>query len=151
MHHPSLIEPYLEQAERLANGRVPPSTDYLPPITRHLPPLTQPLLDDLAARTAQIALTQPKRAWALTAVTEAAATHTQNPRLQASANWQMARAANAWYRPDLLATAVARARQQFIAAGATDESGWLAACDWQQYAEPWLHNDFQVAVGYPAT
>jgi tetratricopeptide (TPR) repeat protein len=144
MAHPSFVDAYLEQADYLANGRIPlPS---LPLTAAHLPSLDGPLLDALAAQATRISLTEPKRGWALTAVAEASAAHVQDPFLQALANWHVARAANAWYRPDLVATAVARARRYFNQSDVTAESGWLAACDWQQYAEPWLHNGFQTAI-----
>jgi len=143
MHHSSDIAAYLEQA----NGWISAHLDAtISPNVVLLPPLTPLLLDSLASHAVQVALTQPKHAWAITAVAEAAAAHTRDPFLQAQAHWQAARAANAWYRPDLVATAVTQARQQFTAAGVTATSGWPAACDWQQYAEPWLHNNFQAAL-----
>lgn len=143
-HHLPPDEAYLQQANELTNGRFPP--DALPQQTAHLPPLDRPLLDRLAGRAAQIALTQPKQAWALTAVAAAAAAHTTDPLLQGLAHWHAARAANAWYRPDLLETAVAAARHSFQTAGEPAGSGWLAACDWQENAEPWRRPNYHEAI-----
>ncbi|MCL4266948.1 MAG: CHAT domain-containing protein [Anaerolineae bacterium] len=132
---------YLAEAERLFHGRLSPEN--LPHLTAQLPPVDRSLLDHLADHAAQLALTQPKHGWAVTAVAEAATAHTPDPFLQGLAAWHVARAANAWVRPQLVETAITRARAAFTK---LDEPGWLAACDWQQHAEPWLHNNFQAAI-----
>ncbi|HUM70662.1 MAG TPA: hypothetical protein PLK31_17670, partial [Chloroflexota bacterium] len=133
--------PYLAQAEQLFHGRI--NVQNLPHLATQLPPLDQPLLDQLADHATHLALAQPKHGWAVTAVAEAAAALTDDTFLQACAAWQVARAANAWYRPDLVDTAVARARAGFARLA---EPGWLAACDWQQNAWPWTRPNFTDAA-----
>ena len=76
------------------------------------------------------------------AVADAAATHTSDRFLQALAAWQLARAANDWVRPDRVEAAVQRARAGFAE---LNETGWLAACDWQLYALP-MTRHFYTAV-----
>ncbi|GIK57939.1 MAG: CHAT domain-containing protein [Chloroflexota bacterium] len=131
---------YLAEAERLFHGRLPPEN--LPHQAAQLPPLDRSLLEYLAGHAAQLALTQPKHSWAVTAVAEAAA-HTHDLFLQGLAAWHVARAANAWVRPQLVEAAITRARAAFVQ---LDEPGWLAACDWQQNALPWTRPNFKDAA-----
>lgn len=131
---------YLAEAERLFHGRLSPEN--LPHQAAQLPPLDRPLLDHLAEHAAQLALTQPKHSWAVTAVAEAAA-HTHDPFLQGLAAWYAARAANAWVQPRLVEAAITRACAAFAQ---LDEPGWLPACDWQQNALPWTRPNFKDAA-----
>jgi tetratricopeptide (TPR) repeat protein len=132
---------YLELAKRLADGSLSMAT--LPHLAAQLPALDRLLLDSLATHTDHLALGQPKQGWAVAAVAEAAAILTNDPFLQALAAWYVARAGNAWVRPDVVATAVTHARDLFTQLG---ETGWLAACDWQQNALPWTRPNFQDAA-----
>ncbi|MBX3055563.1 MAG: CHAT domain-containing protein [Anaerolineae bacterium] len=138
--HPSAAA-YLAEAERLFHGRLSPES--LPHLAAQLPLLDRPLLDHLADYADQLALTQPKHGWAVTAVAEAAAAYTPDLFLHGLAAWYIARAANAWVRPQLVEAAIARARTAFAQ---LDEPGWLAACDWQQNALPWTRPNFQDAA-----
>lgn len=76
------------------------------------------------------------------AVAEAATRRHDDPLLQATAAWRLARMANEWVRPHRVDAAISRARPLFEE---LQEPGWLAACDWQQNALPWTRNDFAVA------
>lgn len=105
----------------------------------HLPPLHRQLLDDLVYRAQQVGLTQPRHGWAIMAVADMAARQTTDIFLQALAAWHLAHAANVWVQPHRVETAVARAREGFAQSGAT---GWLAACDWQLNAIPWVCSNF---------
>ncbi|MEW5988469.1 MAG: tetratricopeptide repeat protein, partial [Chloroflexota bacterium] len=55
--------------------------------------------------------------------------------MQALAAWYLAGAANEWVRPALVEAAVQRARPLFAGLHLPD---WVAACDWQANAIPWL-------------
>ncbi|MCA9950131.1 MAG: CHAT domain-containing protein [Anaerolineales bacterium] len=137
----SELDDYLETAAALFDGRLAEAE--LPPAVANLPAIDQQRVEQLAAMAAEAAFTQPKYGWALTAVAAVAADCIEDTFLQALAAWYLARAANAWVQPDRVQTAVTRARAAFAA---LDLPGWLAACDWQANAEPWLRNDFHQAI-----
>ncbi len=77
------------------------------------------------------------------AAADAAAQQSDDLFLQALAAWHLGRAANDWFRPRRVQAAVQRARCGFQR---LNETGWLAACDWQLHAVPWLWPDFQHGV-----
>jgi tetratricopeptide (TPR) repeat protein len=133
------VNAYLELADSLIYGRLTEAD--LASSTIHLPPLTNELLQTLANLAQKVALTQPKHAWAITAV--AASQPTNNVFLSGLADWYLARAANAWAQPQIVEAAITRARNKFAA---SEEKGWLAACDWQLNALPWTRSDFVVAA-----
>lgn len=133
--------PYLELAEKLVDGRI--TEDQLPHLTPRLPPLDRGLLDYLANHSDQVSLRLPKYSWAVTAVADAAAAHLPDAVfLQALAAWYVARAANAWTRPQRVEEAISRARAGFTTLG---ETGWTAASDWQLNALPWIRPNLEQA------
>jgi CHAT domain-containing protein/tetratricopeptide (TPR) repeat protein len=135
------MDGYLQVAAELFDGRLLEAD--LPIAVAPLPLLTQNLLHELAALAEKEALSQPKRAWAIAAVADAAAGQTDDHFLQGLAAWQLARAANAWVRPQRVEAAVTRACTLFAA---LNEPGWLAACDWQLNALPWTRPNFKEAA-----
>ncbi|MEM7110955.1 MAG: CHAT domain-containing protein [Chloroflexota bacterium] len=111
--------------------------------TAVLPPLTPPLLSTLIADADKLALSQPRQSWTITAVAHAAARQQGEPLLEARTAWEMGRAANAWLRPRLAKTALNHAQTLFTALNKPD---WVAACIWQWYVHPWMHDHFPTAV-----
>ncbi|MCB8990863.1 MAG: CHAT domain-containing protein [Ardenticatenaceae bacterium] len=97
------------------------------------------LIETLGNKAAEAARTQPRYGWAITAVTHTAAQQTNDLLLQSLSAWYLARAANAWLRPQRVETAVAHARAGFLQ---LDQPGWIAACDWQLNAVPWTRPNF---------
>ena len=134
-------QPYFSLADLLYQKQITEAN--LPERVSPLPPLTEHLLDELSLAAVQSGLSRPRYGWAVTAVSVAAAQLTDSPHLQALAAWNLAHAANAWYRPQCVATAIKRARAIFQA---NDEPGWIAACDWQANAIPWMQPNFSQAT-----
>ncbi len=133
---------YHALAEDLYNDRL--RVEDLPGRIKKLSPIDRNLLDHLADQAQNDSLTRPRYGWALVAVADTAvAQQTTDPFLQALAAYYLARAANAWFRPDLVATAVTRAHTLFAELNAP---GWLAACDWQLNAVPWTRPNFNDAA-----
>ena len=134
---------YLEMAERLDAGILPHAE--LPRHAIELPPLTDPLLHTLTTHAARFAYRRPRRTWAIAAVANAAArVHPQtSPLRRGQAAFHEAAAANLLPDPHLLRPPLAQARAHFREANAP---AWLTACQWQEYAEPWLHTNFAQAV-----
>ena len=135
------ISAYLAVAKDLNDKRL--SEEDLPANLCPLPPLTVDSLQQLAGKTAEHARDQPRLAWALAAVVDAAATQQGDSLLQAHAAFNLARAANAWVQPQRVQEAASRAGQLFVQG---NEPGWVAACDWQKCAVPWMRNDFRDAL-----
>lgn len=135
--HPSPLPQYLQVAEDLFHHRL--SAEDLPQTTAHLPIISRALLATLTQQAETAVLTQPASAYALIATAEAAAQYSHDLFLRGLAAWQLARAANAWVRPQLVETAVSRAQTLFTQ---LQEPGWLAACTWQQNALPWTRPNF---------
>ena len=133
---------YRELADLLIQSRLAEAD--LPNVTASLPLLNRELLDTLAVQAARFSLSQPRHGWAMMAVTDAAAAHiSDNSFLSALAAWYLARSANEWCRPERIDAALRRAHLIFTELG---EDTWIAACNWQQYAQPWLRNNFQETV-----
>lgn len=142
----SKIQNYQRLAWALWGGEV--LEDELPAAAAHLPPLDETLLHRLARMAEEKSYARPRLGWAISAVCDAAATHLGQPFLQAVAAWYLARAANDWVRPTRVEAAIQRARPLFVALGRTD---WVAACDWQINAVPWLRPDARQAASTLAT
>lgn len=136
----AVITPYLVLAQQLAENLALEPT--LPQISRQLPTLTFPLLSNLAEHGEVTGRNNPRFGWAILAITHAAAQHQPQQQLQAQAAWHLSRAANQWVRPKRATEAITQARQLFD----NEQSGWLAACRWQQYALPWTIPNFSEAV-----
>ena len=124
---------YLRLAEQLIDGHIAESE--LSTAVGHLNLLDETLLHQLAQLSEDAAPTQPHHAWAITAVTDAAAVEQDTSLFQQSlAAWYLGRAANQWVQPQRVASAIGRARQGFEK---LQESSWLAACDWQANLLSW--------------
>lgn len=132
---------YLDMAEAVDAGIIPP--DALPNHAATLPPLTEDLLDALVPHIDAHFYRRPRRSWSLAAVAAAAARRAANLHLRGRAAWHAAAAANQWVRPQRITAAVQEARACFTQ---TDAAGWLAACQWQEHAEPWLQANYQQSV-----
>ncbi|MCA9948976.1 MAG: CHAT domain-containing protein [Anaerolineales bacterium] len=132
---------YRALAEDLYHNRLP--VEDLPAYTAQPPPLDRQLLDHLADQAQNASLTRPRYGWALMVVADTAVQQTTDPFLKALAAWYLARAANGWFRPDLVETAVTRARTLFTE---LNKPGWVAACAWQLNAVPWTRPNFNTAA-----
>ncbi|MBT3391031.1 MAG: CHAT domain-containing protein [Chloroflexi bacterium] len=129
----SVVQAYLDITEKLFTGEI--DENALPTIAKNLPVLSEKSLYALGQHAENTAPTQPRRAWAIAAVTDAAAqAHPTTPFIQALAAWYLGRAANYWVQPKRVSAAIARARKGFDQAS---ELGWMAACDWQANALAW--------------
>lgn len=135
-----IVAPYLVVAQQLAHDLALESV--LAQTSRQLPPLTLPLLTNLAERGEVTGRENPRLGWAILAVAHAAAHHHPQQQLQAQAAWHLARAANQWVRPQRVAEAITQAQRLF----GQNQPGWLAACQWQQYALPWTIPNFSEAI-----
>lgn len=135
-----IVAPYLVVAQQLAHDLALESV--LAQTSRQLPPLTLPLLTNLAERGEVTGRENPRLGWAILAVAHAAAHHHPQQQLQAQAAWHLARAANQWVRPQRVAEAITQAQRLFW----QNQPGWLAACQWQQYALPWTIPNFSEAI-----
>ncbi|HLF25885.1 MAG TPA: CHAT domain-containing protein [Anaerolineae bacterium] len=141
MDNSGISTAYLVLAENLyRDASIEPD---LVEIAAQLPLLNHGLLNWLADQSQAASLVRPRYAWALMAVTDAAATYVSDHFLQVLAAWYLGRAANDWVRPDRAQPALRRARAGFDALG---EEGWMAACDWQLYALPWIGNFNEAAT-----
>ena len=138
---PADLRPYLLLAQRLLAGEIPET--HLTQRAAGLPSPDSETLDRLGDESDKASRSQPRLAWAIAAAGDAAARHTNDPYLQALAAWHLARACNTWVRPARVTAALARARAGFQT---LDHPGWLAACDWLEYALPWTRNDFARAA-----
>ncbi len=136
------IQAYLLLAEGLNSARV--NEDQLEAEAAQLPPLDEQLIEDLAEKSHDAGLARPRMGWAIAAAVDAAA-RVQDiaPFLRALAAWFVGRAANHWVQPGIVEEATLRARRIFET---LEMPGWIAACDWQRFALPWTHNDFQGAA-----
>ncbi len=63
--------------------------------------------------------------------------------VRSMAAWNLGCASNYWGQPKRVATAISRARLGFVK---LNESGWVAACDWQLNALAWTRPDFAKAA-----
>jgi len=131
---------YYSLAEKLSSGDI--SEDELSRATALLPSLDRHRLDQIAKEAEEICNSQPRLGWAICAVADAATAQRLDPFLEALSAWYLARAANEWVRPNRAEKVVQRAQSGFAAMG---ETGWVAACVWQRYAQPWTRNDFALA------
>ena len=126
---------YFQVAETLARGEF--SEQNLEAEAVWLPLIDRAGLNALVRLAEQAEQKSTRLCWAI-AVTDAVAQRSNDIFLQSLAAWHLARACNQWARPKLAQEALLRVRNGFIALG---EPGWLAACDWQSHALPWLARD----------
>jgi tetratricopeptide (TPR) repeat protein len=133
---------YLDIAEKLFENVV--SERDLPAITPQLSPLSEDILHKLARHAEKAGLSEPRRGWAITTVGDYTAIFQGcSLFLRSVAAWYLGRACNQWTRPKLVAEAIGRARDGFLE---LDETGWLAACDWQLNALAWTKPDLNRAA-----
>lgn len=130
------IDGYLRIAAALAGGSLDEAA--LESSFLEFPPIDRAGLDDLGRQSADACLRQPRLGWAIAAAADVAARRVPDLFLQSLAAWRLAYAAVQWVRPELARPALDRARRGFADLG---EPGWLAACDWQAHALPWLSSD----------
>ena len=135
------LSAFFETAQRLFED--PALEAHLPRLVSDLPPVSIELLELLGSEAEVAALRQPRRSWAIAALTDAAASRSNDLFLRARAAWDLAKAANEWVRPQRVEAAIERAQAGFADLG---ETGWAAACEWQRYANPWTRNDFRLAA-----
>ena len=140
-HMTSAAQQYLAIAYQLNDGLT--LEPQLVSITEKLPPLTEEIINELQPTIIQQQLSQPYLAWAITAVIDKAAQHTNNLVHKALAAWQLAQAADHWVRPHRKQEAIMRARQHYQQ---LHQIQHLAACNWLEYAQPWLHADIEKVV-----
>lgn len=133
---------YINLAEGFVTKRI--YARDLSKFTLRLPPLDEILLKDLGERSEKLAINDPRRGWALANIVYTTA-NTQNQSLfvRSMAAWQLGRAANHWGQPKRVAVAISRARQGFEK---LNETGWLAACDWQYFVLSWTRPNIPQAV-----
>jgi hypothetical protein len=117
------LQQYVWVAEHLFQHNL--STETLSDYVACLPIIRRPLFNDLTRLAETAVFTQPAYAYALMTVADVAAQHSDDLFLRGLAAWQLARAANAWVRPQLVETAVSRAHTLFTQ---LHEPGWFAAC-----------------------
>lgn len=134
-----VVQQYLDLAEKFEQQ--PGNIAQFASAVADLPPLDFPLFNELIEQADRLAGHDPRRAWAIAAVADAAAARLDEEqlRLKALAAWHVGWAANEWVRPDLVDEALERARAGF---DRLKDKGWLAACDWQEHALPWTRNNF---------
>ncbi len=132
------IQLYLSLSNDLFDGRILEAD--LPTATSQLPLLDKELLNKLAQSAEAFALNEPRRGWALMQGADAAANF-QNCDLftRSLAAWYLSRACNHWTQPQRVNKAISRARLGFEE---LNESGWVAACDWQLNVLSWTEADF---------
>lgn len=87
-------------------------------------------------------LKEPRRAWHLLHVAQEVAARDGQTDLEALITFHLARAANLWVDPQRIHTAVQHAISLFTQ---TNQPHWIAACQWQSLANPWLSNNFRQA------
>lgn len=139
--HTQNITPHLSLAEKLyvdSNFE-----NNLPQIIKKHPALDLEQLHALTDVAQKYSLNQPRRAWAIIAIADAIAQRDNDLFLQSLTAWHLGYAANNWFRPQRVQEAILRASHGFTL---LSEPGWIAACDWQQYAIPWLWPDFKGSV-----
>ncbi len=134
------FQAYLNLANDVLTGDI--AAGELPETIGQLPALDQELLEHLAQHAEKVALSSPRHAWAITQLADSAA-HNSDLLLQARAAWYLARSCNHWGQPKRVAEAIARARQGFEV---LNETGWLAACDWQLNHLSWTKPNFDEAT-----
>ncbi len=136
------IYDYLNLANSLFEGET--SESGLPQAAALLPSLDETLLNRLADHAETLALTEPRRGWAVTQVAQvAASSHQSSLFVQSLAAWYLGRACNHWAQPNRVSASIGRARHGFEE---LHESGWVAACDWQLNALPWTRPVFTEAI-----
>jgi tetratricopeptide (TPR) repeat protein len=136
------IHSYLELAGDLFEGRIA-EADF-PSVMSKFPLLNRDLLHQLSHHAENISPTRPRYGWAISMVAYSAAV-TQNSGLflQSLSAWYMARACNHWTQPKRVKEAISLARRGFEE---LNETGWLAACEWQLNALAWTKPNFAEAT-----
>lgn len=131
------FDAYLQLAEAFFRGDL--SEIELAHHTRQLPVLDQQGVEHIASLSEAAGVAHPRQGYAIAAVACEAA-QAAGPFTRALAACHKARAANQWSRPNLAWDILPEARRIFSELG---ELGWVAACDWQMHAIPWLSSDLQ--------
>lgn len=134
-------ETYLHLANELLHQR--PTEVNLPASVATLPALHQSLFDQLSQLSTTVALIKPAYAYAIMAVTNAAAQRGDDLFLRAQTALQLTSAANSWVQPRWVETAVSEAQALF---SQLQDPGWLAVCTWQRNAIPWTRPNFPQVV-----
>lgn len=133
---------YVNLADEFINKRI--YARDLSKSTLRLPPLDEKLLIDLGEHSEGLAIANPRRGWALAKIAYATAnSQKQSLFVRSLAAWNLGRAANHWGQPKRVAVAILRARKGFEK---LNETGWLAACDWQYYVLSWTRPNIPQAV-----
>ena len=131
---------YLNRANDVLSGKT--DKNNLTEIAGQFPPLNQNLLERLAQAAEEAALPDARRAWAIALVADSAA-RDGDLLLQSRAAWVLGRSYNHLGQPKKVAETMARARQGFEE---LNETGWVAACDWQLNHLAWTKPNFSEAA-----
>ena len=135
------ITPYINLAEKLQNNF---SSEKVLAYKHQLPQLKRTNLDLLGETAFDLSMSQPKIGWTLMAIVDVIVQDGEyGPKIQALAAWHLGRAANGWFNPLLVPEPLERTRKLFEQ---LNEPGWVAACDWQLHAVPWMWPDFKQSV-----
>ncbi len=138
MSNVAAIQVYLSLSNDLFDGQTLEAD--LPTATLHLPPLDKELINQLAQSAETFAAIEPRRGWAVMQTAEAAANSQHRDLfIKSMVAWYLGRACNHWAQPQRVNQAISRARQGFEE---LNESGWVAACDWQSNALAWTKTDW---------
>jgi CHAT domain-containing protein len=114
------------------------------PLLCQLPDLTESLLETLAVESEKYAYSQPRLGWAISRIADLAAAYQKKDlRMQSLSAWYLARAANYWVRPDLVAPALQQARRGFVE---LKDPAWIAACDWQANELSWTKGNLALSA-----
>ncbi|MGD8456999.1 MAG: CHAT domain-containing tetratricopeptide repeat protein [Anaerolineales bacterium] len=140
MSKPDTIQAYKRLAKQVHSDQIP--EEIYREVSR-LPSFDQHLLEEIAREAERLSLVSPHRAWALVTVADKAANIQDSaPLVKAQAAWYLGWAANEYVKPTFAEEAIGRARKTF---NELNERGWVAACDWQINALPWMRIDFNQA------
>jgi tetratricopeptide (TPR) repeat protein len=142
MQPDSAYQAYLSLADELFGERI--SERDLPDAIAQLFPLDQDLLNSLVQFAENLALTEPRRGWAvLRLADESVRRASEDPGLSALTAWYLGRACNHWVQPERVQESITRARAGFER---LNQPGWIAACDWQLNTLSWTKPDFTRAA-----
>ena len=136
------FQAYLSRIEELIDET--PVQDTARKNDERLPLLDEALLSRLAQYAEEVSQDHPDQGWIIAKLIDtAASTQSCGLLIKAKAAWYLARAANHCAQPKWVLEAVSRAREGFAA---FNETGWLAACDWQENALPWTKTNVAQAM-----
>lgn len=112
-------------------------------VLNSLPQVTEGLLSEAFNLAKKQSLTNPWLAWASCyAVAKAAKHQGVDAALEARAAWNLGWAANECIEPRLAEQALTEAKLLFEQ---VEDFGWIAACNWQLNAVPWIKPNFVLA------